>query len=431
MKKSWLILLLVFSISSISALSNPSAVYCESLGYTYESSEVGVCRISEYMRLNAWDFFEGKIGQQYSYCAKKGYSVRTIKDGNNSYSDEYAACGIKTNVKNKLGILKTEYRPVSDMMNLSVGELDSIETSKVLEEERLEDAPSSFDWRNENFVTSVKNQGGCGSCWAFAALGGVEAKIKIARNDSNFNVDLSEQDLVSCGIPLGYYDGSNGGCSGATLEDPLNYTLNSGVVDEACFSYTATDTACSNKCPSSRRLWKIDGYSSVPQDKIKDYLVAKGPLLVSIYVGGGYWDGDVYNCLNPQESNHAVLLVGYNDTGAYWIVKNSWGSTWNGDGYFKIGYGKCNIEENPVYIDLEINLTQRIILENYSNFESIDSLYEEYNGSASFQTNLSKIVSLDVITYQNSSNGSLSYLNNETWEDLGLFPQIPYLIKYN
>jgi hypothetical protein len=64
---------------------------------------------------------------------------------------------------------------------------------------------------------------------------------------------------------------------------------------------------------------------------------------------GGYWDGDIYRCANDSGANHGVVIAGYNDADGYWIVKNSWGSTWNGDGYFKVGYGECAVEQSAVY----------------------------------------------------------------------------------
>ena len=474
MKKGLIILLwvvfFVVLMNFISALSNPSAVYCENLGYTYTSNstlngDVGICEVSENIKLNAWDFFEGKIGQQYSYCAKNGYPTKTISDGKNTYSEEYATCGIQNNSnKGLFGFLfsKTEYKSVTDLMNLSEGLEDltvqpiasSVTESIYLINQTL----SSFDWRNYNgfnWISSVKNQGSCGSCWAFATVGGAEAKIKIVRNDSNFDVNLAEQDLVSCGVPYGFYPGE-GGCSGATLEDPLNYMNNTGIVDEACFPYTSQDSLCSDRCSSfDKRLWKIDnyGYISPSEESIKEYLITKGPIIVSLYMGRGYWNGSVYMCANPDLSNHAVVIVGYNDTGNYWIVKNSWGSNWNENGYFNVGYQQCNIEETPIYVNLEVNYTERIntnnisvysgIVEgNYSNFYHKDDLFVNYKCNDSncsydiqnaFQFGLSKILSLDAITYQNSSDGkaSLNYLNNNSWESLGFISQMPYLVKYN
>jgi hypothetical protein len=70
---------------------------------------------------------------------------------------------------------------------------------------------------------------------------------------------------------------------------------------------------------------------------------------------GGYWDGDIYRCTDDLGINHGVVIAGYNDAGGYWIVKNSWGSGWNGDGYFKIGYGECFIETYVSYANLEVD----------------------------------------------------------------------------
>ena len=64
---------------------------------------------------------------------------------------------------------------------------------------------------------------------------------------------------------------------------------------------------------------------------------------------GGHWDGDIYKCDVDSGANHGVIIAGYNDADGYWIVKNSWGSTWNGDGYFKVGYGECAVEQSAVY----------------------------------------------------------------------------------
>jgi len=471
---------LIFFMSYLSALSNPSAAYCENLGYVYEinqttNGDVGICAISENVKLDAWSFFEGKVGQQYSYCAKNGYSTKTISDGKNAYSEDYTVCvnsATKTtpvdelmNFSEKLISDKLpseemkKFSSVSNVMKRMIANLiASLLTGNVVSSFTAK-FPQNFDWRNQNgnWLTPVKNQGSCGSCWAFATVGDAESKIKIARNDSNFNIDLSEQDLVSCGVPLGFYGGSFGGCAGATLEDPLSYINNTGITDEACFSYTSSDESCSNKCSSAnKRLWKINNYGYIPLNRqdMKNDIITKGPIIVGIYMAGSFVDG-IYTCVNPGSNlNHAVVIVGYNDTGKYWIAKNSWGSNWNGDGYFNVGYGKCNIETYPMFVDLQINSTQRIntnnisinsgIAEgNYSDLYYLDNLFMNYkcnetNCSYDIQnafpfSNFPHLTSLDVITYQNSSNGeaSLNYLNNASWSSLGTISQIPYLVKYN
>jgi len=473
-------LLFIILSNRIFAISNPSAVYCESLGYKYEissteSGDVGICVISPYIKLDAWDFFEGKIGQQYSYCAINGYPTQTLDDGKNAFSEEYAAC-------------VTSGKSVSDLMNFS----ERLISDKFPSEEKprfsffqslinqvtavivrtftgravggFTVAPLEFDWRNYNgnWLTSVKNQGSCGSCWAFATLGNMESKIKIARDDSGFDIDLSEQDMVSCGVPYGFYDGYGGGCVGATLEDPLAYLNSSGVTDEACFSYTADDISCSLKCSSSgKRIWKIDSYDYTPltREEIKEYLVAKGPIIAGIYMAGSFVDG-IYTCSNPGDNlNHAVVIVGYNDTGKYWIVKNSWGSNWNGNGYFYVGYGECNIETYTMFTELEINSTEKTNIINseivlgreegdYDYLSLKDNLsmtYREICNSSNctgydvrdiFSLRNQTLSFLDLITYQNSSNEketSFYYWNNQkaSWENLGGIAKNNYLIRYS
>jgi hypothetical protein len=85
---------------------------------------------------------------------------------------------------------------------------------------------------------------------------------------------------------------------------------------------------------------------------MKQSVVDNGPLTVAMGYGsgyGGYWDGDIYRCTDDSGVNHGVVIAGYDDAGGYWIVKNSWGSGWNGDGYFKVGYGECAVEQYAVY----------------------------------------------------------------------------------
>ena len=333
----FIILLMYFSITvNISfALPNPAAAYCKDLGYIYNiiktpQGESGECILPNNIKCNEWDFLNGKCGKDYSYCIKNGYDIKTVSDGKNPYSPEYAVCVPKTPYQKET--------PVTDFIKLGV---DIVSTQIATEEDTIgttetfpcggaspcPTCPSSFDWRNYNgynWMTPVKNQGALGSCAAFAAVGTVEAQIKIDYNTPTITPDLSEQDAYSChGIE--YY---------------LDYFKNTGVVDEDCFPYTATSQPCSNKCSDwQSRTQKIDTYESHCS---KNDLVENGPLKAFIYMGGSFVDG-VYKCGGYHSINHEILIVGYNDAGSYWIAKNSWGSTWNGDGYFKVGYGECGI----------------------------------------------------------------------------------------
>jgi len=99
-------------------------------------------------------------------------------------------------------------------------------------------------------------------------------------------------------------------------------------------------------------LKKISQFGFVPDNLIKEQLKDYGPLSAAMNwdVYGGWFDANgIYRCSDDTSPNHGVVIVGYNDAGGYWIVRNSWGSTWNGDGYFKIGYGECYIANEVTY----------------------------------------------------------------------------------
>ncbi len=206
--------------------------------------------------------------------------------------------------------------------------------------------PSSFDWRDkdgEDWITPVKNQLGCGSCWAFLAVGIVEARINIALNDSDYDLDLSEQDLVSCsGV---------GNCNGAPFyfeSDIFDYMKNNGTLKESCFPYSATSQSCSDRCENwQNETVKILDYQLVPADvaDIKQALADYGPVTVymEIYDDFYYYNSGVYDTLyfannSHFEGYHALPIIGYNDDGEYWIAKNSWGTGWGENGYLKISY---------------------------------------------------------------------------------------------
>jgi len=460
-------------------MANPAAVYCEELGYEYkiitddEGGQRGVCIFPDNSSCDAWDFFAGKCGQNYSYCKIHGCDIETIKDGKNPYSPEYAVCTLPN--KTKTSVMK--------LMNLdkkiSAGSIPIEYKSKNVSEFTSEpeyfgvETPTTFDWRNKdgkNWMTPVQDQGSCGSCWAFATVGGVEAKINIARNDSNFDANLSEQDLVSCGVPKGFYpDLSDGGCGGAYRSDALNYTRETGIADEPCFPYMESDCPCSYRCSAwDKRLWKIDDYGSVPagRENMKSYLIEKGPLVVSLCMNG-YWDEDnIYRCDKTPGDPHAIVIVGYNDIEGCWIAKNSWGIGWwsdhySPDGYFKIGYGECLIEElDPLYLELTKEQAEEVKADDIQVYTGSKSgtLDDTYHKDGDYITlseqcytiscdglyaiirlpvgNLTNVISMDLTAYHRArweDGFSLHYWdkNNDRWSNLGGIPDSTWhLMRY-
>jgi parallel beta-helix repeat protein len=183
--------------------------------------------------------------------------------------------------------------------------------------EYLTPYPDELDYRDfhgQDWMTSVKSQQGCGSCWAFATIGSFEAFINLYYNQL-LNVDLSEQELVSCSHA--------GGCSGGISSSALDYISNVGIVNEGCFPYVAEDVPC-ELCESHEfGDWKVQ---NIPKDiqvyynsnLVKSLLFEYGP----IPAGLGGWA-------------HAISLVGYskNEDRDVWIIKNSWGTDWGEEGY--------------------------------------------------------------------------------------------------
>ena len=233
----------------------------------------------------------------------------------------------------------------------------------------LLDLPSSFSWLNNNgsdWTTAARNQGGCGSCWAFGAVSALESRINIAWDDPNLDVDLSEQYILSC-LP------GAGSCAGGNSFAAYRLILYNGTVGnncngittEDCLPYEADDTIpCSQKTPEWRShlfpltacgCWNPHYPDDI--DAIKSQIVSQGPVVTYFEATGDFmqWGSthhsptDYYPYVPSDGSNHAVAIVGYKDDplishGGYWIVKNSWGTGWGYNGFFNIEYGSLNID---------------------------------------------------------------------------------------
>ena len=217
------------------------------------------------------------------------------------------------------------------------------------------DIPVSFDWRDSNGCTPVKAQGNCGSCWAFATVGAFECNIRIK---DQMTVDLSEQWLVSC-------NQSGWGCNGGWFAhdyhqwrtDPCDST---GAVLEADFPYAASDLPCN--CPYPHRFlinsWAFIGNpSSIPAiSAMKQAILDYGPITVAVAADSAMqaYTGGIFNGCDAIEINHAVVLVGWDDTqseSGIWIMRNSWGSGWGEQGYMRMPYGCSEIGYGACYID--------------------------------------------------------------------------------
>ncbi|HEO71365.1 MAG TPA: hypothetical protein ENN80_08880, partial [Candidatus Hydrogenedentes bacterium] len=214
--------------------------------------------------------------------------------------------------------------------------------------------PSAFDWRDMAGCPPVRDQGDCGSCWAFSTVGAFECAILIM---DGVEVDLSEQWLVSCNFE-GF--GCNGGLwAHQYFVDAVDWCFDPGAVLEEEFPYAEADVPCG--CPYNHPYFldswgRVDGTVMVPDvELMKQAIYDYGPISVGVYVNNAfqaYLDG-VFNAGEDKPTNHAVLLVGWDDAlGAegVWILRNSWSAEWGMSGYMYIEYGCSRVGDEAVYV---------------------------------------------------------------------------------
>ena len=206
-------------------------------------------------------------------------------------------------------------------------------------------APEPIDWRTKGVVTAVKDQGECGSGWAFSATGAVEGAwaIKTGRLYS-----LSEQQLVDCSRAQG-----NRGCDGGSPDRAFKYIIqNGGIETESDYPYRARDGTCKARAPYSAL---IDNYVQVQRGDEDALLSAVQQRPVSVVLRTGEWfehyKGGVADprCDEDEPAFQPVLVVGYTDT--FWIIKNSYGTAWGDKGYLLLvrGKNKCGISDFASY----------------------------------------------------------------------------------
>lgn len=206
--------------------------------------------------------------------------------------------------------------------------------------------PDEIDWSTKGAVTPIKNQGQCGSCWAFSTTGSVEGAYFLSQNKLE---SFSEQQLVDCSTSYG-----NQGCNGGLMNLSFFYIKDHGITTESKYPYKGVGSTC--KYNDADKVWTVSECTEVTVDKEQSLLdaIAKTPVSVAIqanHLSFQLYKSGVYSGNCGTNLDHGVLAVGYGTLSGkkYYKVKNSWGNTWGEKGFIFIertgdGKGKCGIQ---------------------------------------------------------------------------------------
>ena len=230
-------------------------------------------------------------------------------------------------------------------------EMQRLSRERAMLQPRAASFPPAWDWRNvggADWITAIRDQKGCGSCVAFAAVAVLEAMLKRHHADASLQPDLSEAHLFFCGC---------GNCcnSGWWPTYALDYAKNQGVPTEGCFPYQDHDMPCSSSCGD----WQGQALKATEWQEIfdhgarKEWLANTGPMIgcMAVYRDFFNYRSGVYRHTSGDLAGyHAICVVGYSEAEQAWICKNSWGPGWGDAGWFRIGYGECDIDAQfPMY----------------------------------------------------------------------------------
>ncbi|KZC08721.1 PREDICTED: cathepsin L [Dufourea novaeangliae] len=306
-----------------------------------------------------WTAFKSEHSKLYKSDVEEKFRMKIFMDNKHKIAKH------NTNYEQKKVSYKLKMNKYGDLLHHEfVNLLNGFNKSKTINHPSILGAafiepanvqlPEAVDWREFGAVTEVKDQGHCGSCWAFSATGALEAQHFRTKG---VLISLSEQNLIDCSGKYG-----NNGCQGGILNAAFQYVKeNNGIDTEISYPYEAENDKCRFN-PMNKGASDV-GYVEIPQgdeDKLKAAVATIGPISIAIdasrttfqfYSEGIYYEPEC----SSEELDHAVLVVGYGtdeNEQDYWLVKNSWGTTWGDQGYIKMSRNKdnnCGVASSAVY----------------------------------------------------------------------------------
>jgi C1A family cysteine protease len=359
---------------------NPSAAYVEKMGYLFsvvrdaDGNEQGKVIFPDGSKADAWAFLRGTAGQQYSYCTKKGYATESVSINHGTWIEETSVCSKvdKNGQKTKIPMLELMEKNGEPLIEKTVRP-ENINPPEYKSDPNLKSItilPTTFDWRSYNghtYIGPVRNQGNCGSCYSFGANANAEGVYNFAMGNYDGNcVDLSESFIIWCMAKVAPYSNHFSGCSGADYTYyELQALVDSGVTYETNFPYQITDPGtCTHWNNPHVRFnnWYRVGCSDI--DGIKTAIITYGVVDAAVYVSSAFqgYTGGVFSDANTScpsstcyytPTNHAISLVGWGVDpveGEYWILRNSWGSSWGEGGYMKIKTTSARVACEVAYL---------------------------------------------------------------------------------
>jgi C1A family cysteine protease len=424
---------------------NPSAAYAEKMGYSYsiardaDGNEHGNVIFPDGSKADAWAFLRGKAGQQYSYCAKKGYTTESERIDHGGWIEETSVCSRvdKNGQKTKIPMLDLMEKNGEPMIEETVRP-ENNNPPEYKTNPNLKSAttlPTTFDWRNYNghtYIGPIRNQDGCGSCYSFGANANAEGVYNFATGNYDGNcVDLSESFIIWCLGRVPAYHSHFFGCTGADFTYyELQALVDSGVTYEANFPYQLTDPgSCTHWNDPRIRFsdWYRVGCSDI--EGIKTAIMTYGVVDAAVYVtasfqnyyGGIFSDASTSCSSSPcyyTSTNHAIALVGWGVDpveGEYWILRNSWSSYWGEDGYMRIKTTSARVACEVAYLTY-MPVEQGPPLATTTAASDISNNGATLNGMVN-ASNLPTTVTFEyglTTSYGNTVNASPSIVNGST-----------------
>lgn len=329
---------IIFSIMAALALT--------SVNFYMKSEQAGSRMLSSQQTLaqSVFTAWKMKHGKAYGSDSENSYRLQVFTENMKKVNEHNNKPGQTSTVGlNKFSDLPQDEFKKNYAKGLVKKNLKSTRNVTLFNTDNLAE---SVNWVTNGAVTDVKDQGQCGSCWAFSTTGSVEGANF---NKSGVLQSFSEQQLVDCST-------QNSGCNGGLMDYGFEYIQTSPLMLEKDYGYTASVGTC--QYDQSKTHGTVTAFTDVTPDSTGDQLKAAlmtGPVSVAIeadqYAFQGYTGGVITSGCGSN-LDHGVLAVGYgtDDNGQeYFLVKNSWASTWGVDGYVKIAPSQCGITNQPSY----------------------------------------------------------------------------------